>query len=98
MHDKPRGADGEGASITALDEDDRVQASVLREVLWMYPEPITLEELVREMTVASTAFGDHDRIKRAVRDLTASGLLYRREDDLVIPTRAAVRLYVLFEL
>ena len=84
--------------LTTLDDDDRAQASVLREVLWMYPEPITLGELTREMTVASDPFGDRDRIERAVRDLIATGLLYKRDDDLVIPTRAAVRLYVLFEL
>lgn len=96
MHDKVIGAEDQRA--TTLDDDDRAQASVLREVLWMYPEPITLAELTREMTVASDRFGDRDRIERAVRDLIATGLLYKRDDDLVIPTRAAVRLYVLFEV
>src|SRR4051794_15921677 len=83
--------------LTTLDDDDRTQASVLKEVLWMYPEPITLAELTREMTVASAEFGEQDRIRRAVRDLIASGLLYKRDDDLVIPTRAAVRFYTLFD-
>jgi hypothetical protein len=91
---------GPGATerLTTLDDDDRAQASVLREVLWMHPEPIALGELTRAMTVASDAFGDRDRIERAVRDLIGSGLLYKRDDDFVIPTRAAVRLYVLFEV
>lgn len=97
MQDKPSGAGNERATTTA-DLDDRDQAAVLREILFIYPEPITLEELVREKTVASTEFAECDRIKRAVRDLTAIGLLHRRDDDLVIPTRATVRLYVLFEL
>lgn len=97
MQDKPSGADNQRA-MRPLDEDDSTQASVLNEVLSMYPEPITLEELIREMTVASTGFGEHDRIKRAVRDLTAGGLLYRRDDDLVIPTRAAVLFHFLFQL
>lgn len=95
MHDKPIGAGDRRA--TTLDDDDRAQASVVSEVLRMYPEPITLGELTREMTVASAGFGDRDRIERAVRDLIAGGLLYKRDDDLVIPTRAAVRLYVLLE-
>ena len=96
-NDNPMGAEDQRA-LTTLDDDGRAQASVLREVLWMYPEPITLGELTREMTVASDKFGDSDRIERAVRDLIGGGLLYKRDDDLVIPTRAAVRLYVLFEL
>lgn len=97
MHDQPSGA-GNQRATTTLDDDDRSQGSVLREILWMYPEPITLAELIREMTVASPEFSEHDRIKRAVRDLTAGGLLHRRDDDLVMPTRPAVRFYVLFEL
>jgi hypothetical protein len=96
MHDKVIGAEDQRA--TTLADDDRAQASVLSEVLLMYPEPITLGELTREMTVASDTFGDRDRIGRAVRDLIAGGLLYKRDDDLVIPTRAAVRFYTLFEL
>lgn len=96
MRNKPSGADDERATTTA-DQDDRDQASVLREVLFIYPEPITREELIREKTVASPEFGDRDRIERAIRDLTAGGLLQRRDDDLVIPTRAAVRAYVLFD-
>jgi len=86
MQDKPSGAGHERAATTA-DLDDRDQAAVLREILFIYPEPITLEELIREKTVASTEFAERDRIK-----------LHRRDDDLVIPTRAAVRFYVLFEL
>jgi hypothetical protein len=50
------------------------------------------------MAFGSTEFCDQDRIERAVRDLVAGGLLYRRDDDLVIPTREAARFYDLFEL
>lgn len=94
MRNKPSGADDERATTTA-DQDDHDQAAVLREVLSIYPAPITLAELIREMTIASIDFSECDRIERAVRDLIAGGLLYKRDDDLVIPTRAAVRLYVL---
>jgi hypothetical protein len=99
MQDKPSGAGNVRAATPALlDEDDSTQAAVLRGVLSTYPEPITLAELIRAMTFGSTEFSDLDRIERAVRDLIAGGLLYRRDDDLVIPTRAAAKFYDLFEL
>jgi hypothetical protein len=96
MRNKPRGADSEGTSTTA-EMDDRDQAALLAEVLFIYPEPITREELIRQQTFGSADLVDSDRIERAIRDLTACGLLHRRDDDLVIPTRAAVRSYVLFD-
>lgn len=85
-----------GFQATTGDQDDGDQASVLREILFIYPEPITGEELIREKTIGSSEFAERDRIERAIRDLTAIGLLHRRDDDLLIPTRAAVRAYVLF--
>jgi hypothetical protein len=97
MRNKPSGADDERATTTA-DQDDRDQAAVLREVLSIYPEPIALEELIREMTVASTEFSERDRIDRAVREMTAAGLLHRRDDGLVMPTRPAAIFYRLFGL
>jgi hypothetical protein len=96
MQDKPSGAGNERATTTA-DQDDRDQASVLREIMFIYPEPITREELIREKTLGSPEFAERDRIERAIRDLTATGVLHRRDDDLVIPTRAAVRAYLLFD-
>lgn len=77
---------------TNAELDARDQADVLREVLGIYPETLTLDELVRELTVASTEFPEHDRIRRAVRALTAGGLLHRI-GDLVLPTRAAVNFH-----
>ncbi|HET7121397.1 MAG TPA: hypothetical protein VFI17_09130 [Solirubrobacterales bacterium] len=96
MQDKPSGAGHERATPTA-EQDDRDQAAVLREILSIYPEPVTLAELIREQTIASADFAERDRIERAVRDLTATGLIHRRDDDLVMPTRPAVRLYALLE-
>ncbi len=89
---------GRGATerLTTGDQDDRDQAAVLRDILIIYPETVTREELIRERTVTSAS--DRDQTERAIRDLTAVGLIHRRKDDLVLPTRAAVRLYVLFEL
>ncbi|HET7588632.1 MAG TPA: hypothetical protein VFK14_00385 [Solirubrobacterales bacterium] len=94
MHDKPRGAIDGRATTAAEDIKDR--ARVLREVLDLYPETLTLDELVRELTVDSVEFQERDRIQRAVRDLIAGGLIHR-VGDLVLPTRAAVNFHELGE-
>jgi hypothetical protein len=77
--------------------DDRDQAAVLREVLFIYPEVLTLDELARQLTFGSDAFAQHDRIERAVRDLTGAGLLHQ-VGSLVLPTRTAVVFERLTEL
>jgi hypothetical protein len=92
--DKPIGAAHEGATTAAQDIKDR--ARVLREVLDLYPETLTLDELVRELTVDSVEFQERDRVQRAVRDLIAGGLIHR-VGDLVLPTRAAVNFQELSE-
>lgn len=96
MQDKPKGA-GDDPRTTTATEDDRTEAAVLREVLFLYPESLTLEELIRQMTSASTEFPEVDQVRRAVRELTAAGLLHQ-VGDLVLPTRAAVRFHELAEL
>ena len=88
MHDKPKGA-GEDERTTTAAEDAQDQRRVLREVLFLYPETLTLDELVRELTIDSAEFAEQDRVRRAVRDLTAGGLIHQ-VGDLVLPTRAAV--------
>jgi hypothetical protein len=87
MQDKPSGARDERATTTA-DQDDREQAAVLREVLFIYPEVLTLDELARQLTFGSDAFAQRDRIERAIRDLTGAGLLHQ-VGPLVLPTRTA---------
>jgi hypothetical protein len=67
------------------------------QALFIYPETITLAELVREVTSASPDLAERDGIERAIRDLTGVGLL-RLRDDLVTPTRAAVKFHELAEL
>lgn len=96
MRIKPIGAGNERATTTA-EQDDRDQAALLAEILLGYPEPITREELIRQQTFGSADPVDRDRIERAIRDLVAAGLIHGRDDDLVIPTRAAVRAYVLLD-
>jgi hypothetical protein len=61
-------------------------------VLGIYPETLTLDELIRELTVASAEFTERYRIRRAVRVLVADGLVYP-VGDFVLPTRAAVNFH-----
>jgi hypothetical protein len=93
MHHQPRGG-GDDRAMTTHDEDTREERRVLREVLSYYPSSFTLEELIRELTVCSVVVAERDAIERAVRDLTAGGLLHSM-GDLVLPTRAAVLHYEL---
>jgi len=96
MRNKPKGAgEDERATTAALDDHDH--ARVLGHVLYLYPESVTLAELTRELTFASTEFSECDRIERAVRDLVAAGLLHR-VGELVLPTRAAVYFHSLEEV
>lgn len=79
-------------------EDDQEQAAVLRQVLEHHPDALTRGELIREMTGGgSKGFGDVDAVERAIRDLTRTGLLHlaAEENDVVRPTRAAVRYFEL---
>lgn len=77
-------------------EDAAIEAAVLQQLLALHPAQITLEELVREMTGTEPGFAERDAIDRAVRDLSAAGLLHRHE-AFVLPTRAAVRLSELLD-
>jgi len=90
-------APGAARCPTTWDEDEREESAVLRQVLEYHPATLTRDELTREMTGGgSTAFGDADAIERAVRELAATGLLYRPgEDGMLRPTRAAVRYFEL---
>lgn len=87
MQDKPSGAGDERATTTA-EQDLRDQAAVLRHVLSLYPETLTLDELVREMIgVSPSQSSERDAVERAVRDLAAVGPLHE-EGSRVFPTRA----------
>lgn len=71
-------------------EDDAVESAVLHQLLDLHPARLTLEELKRQMGADRESFADRDALERAVRDLAAAGLLYRKT-EFVEPTRAAVR-------
>ena len=96
MRNKPSSGDDERAATTA-ELDDRDQTAVLRHVLCLYPETLTLDELVREMIgFSSSGSSERDAVDRAVRDLGAVGLLHE-EGSRVFPTRAAVAFHSLYE-
>lgn len=97
MADENPTGPGTAQRPTNADQDDRDQAAVLRKILFIYPESMTLAELTRELTPGTSDFHERDRIERAVRDLVAGGLIHR-VGDLVLPTRAAVNFYVLEEV
>jgi hypothetical protein len=77
-------------SMSTHAEDLRDQGAVLTEVLALHPAQLRLSELVREIAAGVPDFEKKDAIERAVRDLVGVGLLFRN-DDLVQPTRAALR-------
>lgn len=93
MHDKPIDAGGDRAATTAA-EDTRDQAAVLRHVLDLHPETLTLDDLMREMVGVSPDSSEEDRIRRAVRDLAAVGLLHQegRKQCSLRPARARQRM------
>ena len=93
MQDHPKGGEDDPAFVTNDVEDDRLQVAVLRLVLEFHPATLTMDELVREMTGGGTRdFSEFDAIQRGVRELAGTGLLHRPgEDEMVHPTRAAVR-------
>ena len=67
----------------AMRDDLRTQAAVMALILSEHPTLLTLGDVVLEME------DEEEWVTRAVRDLTAVGLL-RREGELVLPTRAAL--------
>ncbi len=63
---------------------------MLRQLLAIHPVQVTFGELLREVADEPTDFAQRDAVERAVRDLAAVGLLHRNE-DFVLPSRAALR-------
>jgi hypothetical protein len=87
----------DGKEIRMTGEDDAtIEEAVLRQLLALHPIQLTLAELIREIAGESTDFAQVDAVRRAVRQLTAAGLV-NRSGDVVLPSRAALRFYELFE-
>ena len=79
--DDKRDADGEDAAV---------EATVLRQLLFLHPAQVTVEELVLDVAADPDAFAERDAIERAVRDLARAGLVHRNA-EFAIPSRAALR-------
>jgi hypothetical protein len=82
--------EGTDDSWTTRAEDAAAESAVLMRVLELHPSQVTLAELVREIGGEGAGFAERDSIERAVRDLGGAGLLHRN-DEFVLPTRAALR-------
>jgi hypothetical protein len=72
-------------------QDATIEAAVLRQLLALHPIQLTLAELSREIAGEHEDFALTDAVERAVRELTAAGLVHRN-GEVVLPSRAAVRL------
>jgi hypothetical protein len=77
-------------SSTTWAEDESMESAVLWQLLDLHPTRLTLAELLREVSGGAGDFAEGDAIKRAVRELTAVGLVHQGE-EFVVPTRAALR-------
>lgn len=64
--------------------------AVLVHLLELYPAPLSIEEVVRELTTPSPELDDWEATEDAVRELIGAGLLHRN-GEFVFPTRAARR-------
>ncbi len=73
-----------------VEEDAVIESAVLAKLLALHPIQLTFEELLREVAGQPEDFGQRDAVERAVRDLLAAGLVHR-SNELVLPSRAALR-------
>ncbi len=76
-------------------DDKATEAAVLRQLLALYPVQLTLKELKREIAGEGDDFALVDAVERAVLELAAAGLVHRN-GEVVLPSRAALRLDELF--
>ena len=79
---------------TTYDEDLRDEKAVFLHVVETHPTTLKLSDLIRELSDPED-FSERDRIERAVKELVKGGLVFRCECG-VLPTRAALRAYELF--
>jgi hypothetical protein len=79
-----------GETRSTAGQDAATEGAVLRRLLALHPAPASFEELLREVAADPGDFAQRDAVERAVRELSASGLL-NRSGELLLPSRAAVR-------
>lgn len=93
--DNPRDRASCGPKSPAA-EDASTERAVLHFVLDQHPGHPAFAEIHRVLYPDRDDFETKDAVERAVRDLTAAGLL-RRQDETVVPTLAALRFHRLEE-
>lgn len=90
MHDERSCPRRDKDALSAAQKDANAERSVLHSVLEAYPELFTENELVREIADDPEDFIERDTVERAIRALSAVGLLHRCR-PLIVPSRAALR-------
>jgi hypothetical protein len=76
---------------------EELERTVLHEIVELHPERLTLPELILRIARDPGDEAAKERVRIAARDLRRSGLArYRDDDELVEPTHAALRAFVLF--
>jgi hypothetical protein len=85
---------GSDDSWTTRAQDAATESAVLMRLLDLHPSQVTLAELSRDVVGERAGFAERDALERAVRDLRGAGLIHRN-DEFVLPTRAALRFHEL---
>jgi hypothetical protein len=75
---------------------EELERSVLHEIVELHPERLTIPELILRIARDPGDEAAEERIRIATRDLRRSGLVrYRDDDEIVEPTHATLRAFVL---
>lgn len=71
-------------------QDEQNQAAVLVTLLHEHPAQLALDELILVLHADIDCANPEDAARRAVKELVGAGLV-RYVDEMVVPTRAALR-------
>ena len=75
---------------------EELERTVLHEIVELHPERLTIPELILRIARDPYDEATAEKIRIATRDLRRSGLArYRNDDEVVEPTHAALRAFVL---
>jgi hypothetical protein len=75
---------------------EELERTVLHEIVELHPERLTIPELILRIARDPGDEATAERVRIATRDLRQSGLArYRDDDEIVEPTHAALRAFVL---
>lgn len=75
---------------SSTEEDTAMESAILQHLLAIHPVQVTVAELIRELADDPAPFAQRDAVERGVRDLAGAGLVHR-SNDLILPSRAALR-------